>query len=447
MNDHATETEEKSPLPRMVSVGDVFAPATPTSIEDAGVDGDGLADLALKAAYSVPQFTTEWIARTLRLSLPLAQQLVEQLKTDFLVEILGHAGPFNYRCSVSQRGRERAVRLLEISGYVGPAPVTLEAYTAMLKWQLDRFPRVNAGDVAAALSDLVLSDHALEVAGLALSSGRSLLLHGPTGNGKTSLGRLLHRALHGDLWVPHCIAADNCVIRVFDPRWHQPSSPTLEPGRLIDQRWVRIRRPFIAGGGEMTLASFELTYSPAQRYYEAPMHLKANGGIFLIDDFGRQRVDARELLNRWIVPLERRIDYLTLQSGQRIQAPFRPMLIFSTNLDPDSLMDPAFLRRMGYRLYMGAPTPEQYAAAFERCAARSDFAVPPGLVARLLDRSRAEERELQYSQPHEFIQRARDICQYLCRPVALSEEVLDLAWNSYFGAAGSFSDDFGVAHS
>jgi hypothetical protein len=432
-DERAAEPEGGPHLPRLARVGDGFAPAALTSLEDAGMDAGSLADLALKAAYGVPQFTTEWVARQLRLPLPLAQQLVERLKTDHLVEVLGPAGPLNYRCAVSQRGRERAVRLLEISGYVGPAPVPLEAYTAFLEWQLERMPPAAPADVADALSDLVLSDHAMRVAGLALSSGRSLLLYGPTGNGKTSLGSLLRRALRGDLWVPHCVAVENSIIRIFDPQWHEPAPLPPEQARLTDQRWVRIRRPFLTGGGEMTLDSFELTYSPALRYYEAPLHFKANGGIFLIDDFGRQRIDPRELLNRWIVPLERRIDYLTLRTGQKIQAPFRQVLIFSTNLSPDGLMDAAFLRRMGYRLHLGAPGPEQFAAVFERCAARSGLRVPPGLVARLLDRCRAEARELQCSLPDDLIQRSLEICRFGGRPPELNETLLDAAWGSYFG--------------
>ena len=349
----------------------------------------------------------------------------------------GQTGPFNSSLfRGASAGGSAPVRLLEVSGYVGPAPVTLEAYATMLEGQLEHTPRTAPADVAAALSDLVLTEHAVRVAGLAATSGRSLLLFGPPGNGKTSFGHLLHRALRGELWIPYAIALENAVVRVFDPQWHQPvAAPSPEQNRLVDQRWVRIRRPFVTGGGELTLDSFEFIFSRTLRYYEAPLHFKANGGTFLIDDFGRQRVEPQDLLNRWIVPLERHLDYLTLHTGLKVEIPFRQMLIFSTNLEPDSFMDPAFLRRMGYRLCLAAPSAEQYASVFERCAARADLGVPPGLVDRLLSRYRAEGRDLQGSHPKELIQRAGDICGFYGRPLDLSDETVDLAWVSYFGTA------------
>jgi predicted ATPase with chaperone activity len=418
----------------MVPSGSGPAPAAPASLEDAGVDGTLLADLVLKAAYAIPQFTTDWAARQVCLPLLLVHHLLEQLKTNHLVEVLGQAGPFNYRCAVSQRGREHAARLLEISGYVGPAPVRLETYAAMLEWQMGRRPAVTPEDVSAALSELVLTEHALLVAGLAASSGRSLLIYGPPGNGKTSLGRLLHHALGGDLWVPHSIAVGGSIIRVFDPQCHQPIPAVPEDGRLTDQRWVRVRRPFLVGGGELTLDSFELTYSPTLRYYQAPLHVKANGGTLLIDDFGRQRLEPQQLLNRWIVPLEHQTDYLTLHTGQKIQVPFRQLLIFATNFDPEGLMDPAFLRRMGYRLELGRPSPEQYAQVLHRYADGAGIAVPPGTLPRLLDRYQAEGRELQSSHPRDLIERARDICGFRGQPPELTDAILDLAWASYFGS-------------
>jgi hypothetical protein len=305
----------------------------------------------------------------------------------------------------------------------------------MIEWQLAQAPEVTRQHVAASLSELVLPEQDALLAGLAASSGRSLFVFGPPGNGKTTVGRLIHQVLQGDLWIPHCIGIEENIIRVYDPQLHQAvdgadSSPSPW---TIDRRWVKIRRPLIIGGGEMTLESFDLTYSPSLRYYEAPLHLKANGGTFLIDDFGRQRVEPHELLNRWIIPLEHRIDYLTLHTGQKIQVPFLQLLIIATNLDPGRVTDPAFLRRMGYRLCLDAPSPECYREIFERYAGRQGIPVPPSLVERLLQRYAAEGRELRGCEPRDLIERARDICRFTGRPLTLDDDVLALAWAGYFG--------------
>jgi hypothetical protein len=440
-------------LPPFIATGDEQAPKAPTDTRDTGVSPAILRDLALKTAYTVPQFTTEWAARQLRLTQQLAGELLEQLRNDHLLEILGSSGPFGFRYTISGRGRERAARLLEISGYIGPAPVSLEAYTAMIEWQLARASEVTREHVDAALSGLVLQDEDTLLAGLAATSGRSLFLFGPAGNGKTSLGRLLHNALHGDLWVPHCIGIEESIIRIYDPQLHQASELDSESLRSIDQRWVKIRRPLIVGGGEMTLSSFDLTFSPSLRYYEAPLHLKANGGTFLIDDFGRQRVDPHELLNRWIIPLENRIDYLTLHTGQKFQIPFLQMLIIATNLDLESVTDPAFLRRMGYRLHLAPPSPARYVEIFQRYASQREIPIQPGVVPRLLERYRAEQRELRCCEPRDLIERARDICRFTSRPLDLTDDVMALAWRGYFGErpecgsghGSSPADDTGVS--
>jgi predicted ATPase with chaperone activity len=296
-----------------------------------------------------------------------------------------------------------------------------------------QFPKVRPQDVADALSELVLTREASQLAGLAISSGRSLFVFGPPGNGKTSLGRMLLDAIPGDLWIPYCISVDSNVIHLYDIHWHQRVNGIAEPPGTIDQRWVKIRRPLIVGGGELTIDSFDLNFSPALRFYEAPLHLKANGGIFLIDDFGRQRVNPQQLLNRWIIPLEHQIDHLTMHTGQSIQVPYRQMLIVATNLDPRTVMDEAFLRRMGYRLHLDKPSPEDYTRIFERYVARAGTTVDPRLIVRLLNRYKAEKRDLRSCEPRDLIERARDICRFRSIPLVLNEETLDLAWTGYFG--------------
>jgi hypothetical protein len=437
--DDSSQPDEDRPahLPPLLTTDSGWAPQAPTDPREAGVSPAVLRDLALKAAYTVPQFTTEWASRELCLPQVLVGELLEQLRTEQMLEILGSSGPFGFRYSISGRGRERADRLFHISGYVGPAPVSLPAYTAMIEWQLAQAPAVKPEYVAQSLSELILPDEDALVAGLAVSSGRSLFVYGPPGNGKTTVGRLIHRALQGSLWIPHCIGIEENIIRVYDEQLHETAlGPEDQSSWEIDKRWVKIRRPFIVGGGEMSLESFDLIYSRSLRFYEAPLHMKANGGTFLIDDFGRQRVAPHELLNRWIVPLENRIDYLTLHTGQKIQIPFLQLLIIATNLEIQRVTDPAFLRRMGYRLQLLAPSKPRYRQIFERYASRHGIPVAPGLLDQLLERYARENRELRGCEPRDLIERARDICRYTGRPVALNAEVMDLAWKGYFGRRG-----------
>ncbi len=241
-------------LPPLLPYDGESVPKAPTDQRDAGISPATLRDLALKAAYSVLQFTTEWAARQLCLPQGVVAELLEQMRAEQLLETLGSSGPFGFRYAISGRGRERAARLLEVSGYIGPAPVTLEAYTAMIEWQLARFPEVTRADVAANLSELVLPDEDALLAGLAASSGRSLFVFGPPGNGKTTLGRLIHGALQGDIWIPHCIAVEENIIRVYDPQLHQAAEVPVAEAWTIDQRWVRVRRPLIVGGSEIRLS-------------------------------------------------------------------------------------------------------------------------------------------------------------------------------------------------
>jgi MoxR-like ATPase len=357
---------------------------------------------------------------------------MDQLGREGLVEETLRTGTGRSHYRITDRGREHAQRALEVCGYIGPAPVHLQTYASMLRWQFANTPEVLPEHVTAALSSLVLSSKAAQLAGLAVSSGRSLFVYGPPGNGKSSLGRQIHAALQGECWVPYCISVGDTVIRLFDDQVHQRSGAADKTG-TTDQRWVRIRRPLVVVGGELTLEFLDLVYSPTLRYYEAPPHLKANGGVFLVDDFGRERVSPEQLLNRFITPMEYQIDYFTLSTGQKIQVPLRHVLIIATNLDPARVTDPAFLRRMGYRVYLGPPTPKQYARIFQRYAQRHGVTASTELIERLLERYRAQNRELRCCEPRDLIERARDICRFQGKNLELAPKVLDLAWSGYFG--------------
>jgi predicted ATPase with chaperone activity len=328
-----------------------------------------------------------------------------------------------------------------VSGYVGPAPVSLEAYSAMLKWQTAQRTPATFEQISDTIGNaLVLPEKVVEVAALASSSARSLFVFGPAGNGKTSLGRLLHRVVSGELWIPHCVSIGGTIIRIFDKQLHQTIVPDGDKGgttvgRLdpTDHRWIRIRPPFVVAGGEMTIAELDLAYSPTRRFYEAPPHVKANGGTFLIDDFGRQRIEPHELLNRWIVPLEHQIDHLTLHTGQKIEVPFRLMLIVATNLAVADVSDPAFLRRMGYRLHLDKPSPQLYGEVFRRYAQQAGVTISDTVLNGLLQRYKDENRDLRASEPRELVERARDLCRLRRRPFSLDADVMDTAWAAYFG--------------
>ncbi len=431
-------TSEELQRLKITKIGNEFVPEAPSNLTDVGVEKEILSNLALKLAHSVPSFTTEWAGKQLRLPSSILGNLLDELANDKLLIVLGEVGLFNRRFAISEGGRERAARLLEISGYVGPAPVSLAAYNEIVEWQFANLPKATPENVAEATADLVLPNHVLEVAGLAASSLRSLFIMGPPGTGKTTLGRMLHSANAGAVWIPHCIAAGHSNIRVFDRQSHEedPLDLPREDDRRIDHRWVRIQRPFIIVGGELTGTDLDLFWVPAMGYYEAPLHMKANGGTFLLDDLGCQRDQPDTLLNRWIIPLESKRDYLTLQTGQKLVVPFRQMLIISTNLDPEKVMPPAIMRRMGYRLLLDYPTPELYARIFQRYVAHCNAVLPPGLVEKLLKRYRIKQRPLRGCEPRDLVERARDICQYRGKPLELNDEIMELAWNGYFGEQG-----------
>jgi len=421
-------------LPPLHRAGDLIAPTAPQEIAAAGIDEAILTGLILKLGYSIAtRFTTTSIAKELHLSAALANELLGKMSFEGLVEQLWQTSQAVAHYKFTENGRQHAMRLLEVCGYIGPAPVRLETYGAMLRWQFASAPQVQPDHVATALSSMVLAPKAAQLAGLAVSSGRSLFVYGPSGNGKSSLGRQIHAALQGDYWIPHSISVGDTVIRVFDQQCHERVDIAKERAGNIDPRWVRIRRPLVIVGGELTLDLLDLIFMPSQRYYEAPPHLKANGGVFLVDDFGRERVSPEQLLNRFITPMEYEIDYFTLRTGQKIQVPLRHVLIIATNLSPDLVTDPAFLRRMGYRVYLGSPTPEQYTRIFQRYAQRQGVAVAPEVIDRLLQRYREQKRELRSCEPRDLIERARDICRFHNRTLELTSEVLDLAWVGYFG--------------
>jgi predicted ATPase with chaperone activity len=410
----------------------MYVPSVPLKAENTGMDFGFLADLALKTVYADANCTTERAAEKLKLAMPVTEELLQHLYREKFIEIRGLISFGNNRYGMLDRGWQRAQQLLQMNGYIGAAPVSLQAYSDMVLRQSAAREPVEPEAVSSAMSQLVLPGGTVQTLGLVANSRRSLFMTGPAGNGKTTIAVALHSAQHGEIWVPHAIEVDGQVIKVFDLHNHQPV-PVGGVDRY-DERWIRIKRPIVIVGGELTIETMDLIYSSTVRFYEAPFQMKSNGGTLVIDDFGRQRVDPHDLLNRWIVPLEGRIDYLTLHTGKKIEVPFEQLLIFATNLDPNDLVDDAFLRRMGYRLYVNPPDREMYSVIFAQFAKNNGFDHDPkrlDFVFRLYD---ADKRPLRGCEPRDLILRCADLCRYENRPMVLTDEILQLAWKNYFGA-------------
>ena len=439
-NDSKSEVVNFAPRPDRVEDvnllaaedSDKFAPPFAQTIDELGVSMTFLSDLALKALSLEPDATTASVAQRLHLGMVVTDMLLQRLARDKIIDKKGVAGMHNHRYGMLDRSWVELNRVMTINSYIGPAPVSLNAYSEILTKQVRaRLPATRRA-LDRAMADIVLTDGAKQTLGLVASSGRSLFLSGPSGNGKTAMARALVNAIAGDLWIPYAIEVDGQVIRVFDPHTHQPASTNCTD---FDHRWIKIRPPLVVVGGELTIESMELTSTSTQRFYEAPFQMKSNGGVLVVDDLGRQRCSAAELLNRWIVPLEQRIDYLTLSTGKKIQVPFEQVIVFATNMTGEEIADEAFLRRMGYRMYVMPPGPETYAEIFRRYARARGLSFEQSIFAHLELRYGKERREPKSCEPRDLIDRAIEVCKFRREPVRITNETLDMAWDGYFGAS------------
>jgi hypothetical protein len=414
--------------------GEVFTPPFPHKLEDLDVSVGFLTDLALKAASLDPDCTTASVADRLRLGKVVTDIFLQRLYEQKLVDKKGTVALHNHRYAMTERGWVRVAQLMSLSTYIGAAPVSLEYYTKMLVRQIRSRPPVTKQALDEVLVELVLSDTVKRRLGVVATSGRSLFLSGPPGNGKTAMARALVNAIGGEVWIPYAIEVDSQIIRLFDKHNHYPVEQPAEED--FDHRWVKVKPPLVTVGGELTIQSLDLTATETPRYYEAPFQLKANGGVLVIDDLGRQRISAGELLNRWIVPLEYRTDYLTLSTGKKIQVPFELIVIFATNLTDVDLVDEAFMRRMGYRLYVSPPSPETYAEIFRRFAQTLGLTADERLIGRMLSRYKAEGRVLKCCDPRDLLLRALDLCKFDNQALQLTDKIMDEAWDGYFGGVG-----------
>jgi predicted ATPase with chaperone activity len=420
-----------------------WAPPPIRNIEDTGLNQIVISDLALKVIYFGGVLTGTRISEIVKLPwVGVLDGVMEFLKRERLVEVkgtVGGVGEAGTQFQITGAGLVKVKELLERSQYAGAAPVPLEHYINAMKAQ-------NRGRITAtpevmkrALSHLVISEKMYSKIGAAVNSGKSMFLYGAPGNGKTTISEAVGRVVLGnDIWIPYAIDVDGQIIRVFDSINHEivESAEADVPARVgvkRDPRWIRIRRPVIIVGGELTLAGLDLIYDPINKFYEAPYQMKCNGGMFLIDDFGRQQVRPRDLLNRWIVPLEKGIDYLTLATGRKIEIPFNVLIVFSTNIDPADLVDEAFLRRIRHKIEVGDPSPQEFVEIFKRaCQAKRVPYDENGLRYLIQEWYLKKERPFRSVHPRDILDQLIDIARYLNRPPALQPDLIDMACDSYF---------------
>lgn len=407
-------------------------------IADTAVSEGFLCDLALKHVAMVPEPTTTSIAERLHLPRTLTEEILQKLHREKLIEVRLQAAVGSTRYSMLDHGWDRYSRLLSMCGYAGPAPVSLRDYAHMMRLQSIPSDPASIETVLSAFHDLILPDSLLQTLGCVINSRRSLFLTGLPGTGKTAVAERINNALPGAIWIPYAVEIDGQIIRVFDSHCHR-QVPDDETPLEYDRRWVHIRRPLVIVGGELTLENADLTWSESAKFYEAPFQMKSNGGTLVIDDFGRQRVAPQDLLNRWIVPLERRVDYLALHTGKKIEVPFEQLVVFSTNLDENDLTDQAFLRRMGYRARVEPPTAEAYSEIFKRAAYTRGIKCDQSVLNHLLNKYRTEGRQMKGCEPRDLLDRSTDICLFERQALELTPHVLDIAWRNYFGTSHSFA--------
>ncbi|HYV11450.1 MAG TPA: hypothetical protein VE980_11170 [Pyrinomonadaceae bacterium] len=414
-----------------------MGPPLPEEIADTGISEQFLCDLALKHVAMLPEPTTTAVSERINLPRTLTEDLLQNLYREKLIEVKMQSAIGSTRYAMLDHGWDRLTRLLSISGYVGPAPVSLRDYTHMMKLQSIPSNTASLETVKQAFHDLILPDSLLQTLGCVINSRRSLFLTGLPGTGKTAVAERINNALDGGIWIPYAVEIDGQIIRIFDSHCHEPLAADETPIDF-DRRWVLIHRPLVVVGGELTLENADLTWSEAAKFYEAPFQMKSNGGTLVIDDFGRQRVAPQDLLNRWIVPLERRVDYLALHTGKKIEVPFEQLVVFSTNLDENDLADQAFLRRMGYRARVEPPTPAAYTSIFRYQASKRGITVEQPVLDHILAKYRTERRQMKGCEPRDILDRATDICKFENHSLKLTPQIVDIAWCNYFGTSHSF---------
>ena len=416
------------------------APRAPKTLHEAGLNKDLITQLVLKILHLSGELTGTELSRRLGLPFFAFEPVLADIKAQHHCEVAGGAlGSPSYRYRITDAGRSRAMLFMEHNHYVGRAPVPLSQYTAyMHRFKQSAKRHVDRISVRKAFSHLVINDRVLDQLGPAINAGHSMFVYGPPGNGKTVISQAIHNLLEGSLYIPHALEVEGSIISFFDPVNHEPlPEQNMREGMDLsddyDRRWVLCRRPQVMVGGELSLDQLELSYNPTMGFYRAPVQAVANGGILVIDDFGRQTCSPRDLLNRWIVPLESRVDFLALQTGQKFDFPFMTLMVFATNIKPQDLVDEAFLRRIHYKIFAESPSRAEFFEIFENCCRENGIEYRAEVVENLLvGYYRPRQIQLRGCHPRDLINQAVYLAEYLGQPAALTPEVMELACASYF---------------
>jgi hypothetical protein len=414
------------------------APQVPMNLEQTGLTTDMIEQLLVKTLYG-GELTGLMLADRLRLPFTIIEPIIERIRVERLIEVRGGTSTASYRYTPTDLGRERAQQYLAINQYTGAAPVPLATYVPQMRALAASRGYIDRERLRRGFAHLIVQESVLDQLGPAANANKAIFLYGPPGNGKTVLAEGLSRTLGGDMYMPYAIEIEGHIITMYDPISHEaldadvPDASSIIAAAPRDRRWVRIRRPVVIVGGELTLDMLDLTFNPLAKFYDAPLQLKANGGIFLVDDFGRQRMRPEDLLNRWIVPLESRVDYLTLHTGKKFQVPFDVLTVFATNLDPASLADEAFLRRIPYKIAIQDPTIEDFTRILELNCRRRDLRFHPVMAAYLQRRHYLPtNRPLRACHPRDLLDQVTALCRYRGIEPVLSRDMIDAACEAYF---------------
>lgn len=420
-----------------------WQPPAPRTIADCGLSEQALIELVSKVLYLRGNQGLIDIAQQIRLPMSVVEELCGFLRAEKLVELLRRgdmAGDASF--GLTENGRLRARDYLAKCRYAGPAPVTLADYSAQVRRQSIARMRVTHADVEAAYAGMVLREELRELVGAAMNSGRPMFFYGPAGSGKTYIAESLMRLISGTIYVPHALTVDGEIIQIFDPVIHhtvvsESQGNSLDKRSRPDTRWVHCQRPVAISGGELTMSMLNLQYDAVAGFYQAPLHVKANNGLYIIDDLGRQLVRPEDLMNRWIFPMDRRRDYLGLHTGISFEIPFDLKLVFSTNLAPEDVADEAFLRRLGYKIKVGAVDEADYERIFRAVCNEFGVTFDAATFAYLLQLHRRHERPTFACYPRDLVAQIRDYATYREWPIDLSPQRIEWAWHSYFATSGS----------